>query len=181
MGHPLLAGEVRPRPHSDLPLRPTVRWMTAEHIRAAAEIDFAGTPWDWTGPRMAEFLARRGCMGRVAESAGSAVGFALYEARRPTIEVHKLVVDAEYRGLGVGEALVRALAAKLDGATWGRLLINVRETNLDGQLFLREQGFLGRRVIRGHFPDSGEDAFEMVLTADRARLARPGFLGRRPA
>ena len=177
MGRSILAGlDLGPVSH-DLPLGLSVRHMIERDLRAVSEIHQAASPWGWSRTRIRDFLRSRGGYGLVAESCGAVVGFALITMRRPTQEIREFVVDSEYRGLGVGSALMAKLATRL-GSSWEAIRFDVRETDLPCQLFLQSHGFLARRVLRGHFPDSGEDAFEMVLTSDRARLARPGFLGR---
>lgn len=46
------------------------------------------------------------------------------------------------------------------------ILLNIRESNLDGQLFFRKQEFRGRRVVREHYEDTGEDAYIMQFRLD---------------
>ena len=42
-----------------------------------------------------------------------------------------------------------------------RITLEVRETNLNAQLFFRAQNFRAVRVLRSYYEDSGEDAFLM--------------------
>ncbi|MEM9660187.1 MAG: hypothetical protein AAF961_17620, partial [Planctomycetota bacterium] len=44
-----------------------------------------------------------------------------------------------------------------------QITADVRETNLDAQLFLRSQRFRALYVRRGYYDESGEDAYRMVL------------------
>lgn len=57
--------------------------------------------------------------------------------------------------------MVDKLKAKLSGHRRTRLTLEMREGNLEGQLFFRRQGFLAGRVLRGYYEDSGEDCYLM--------------------
>ena len=47
-----------------------------------------------------------------------------------------------------------------------RICVKLRESNLDGQLFCRNLGFLATRVLRDHFADTGEAAYLMQCTTE---------------
>src|SRR5262249_49671857 len=71
----------------------------------------------------------------------------------------------EFRRKTVGAQMVNKLMSKLSSHRRVAIILDIRETNLDAQLFFRKQGFLAQQVRRGYFEDTGEDAyaFEYVL------------------
>lgn len=90
-------------------------------------------------------------MGVVAEAIGPGgvhqiVGYCVYHLQPPKGEIDLLafVVEGSKRRRRVGAQLLDWIARRLrrgDGKKWRRLKMNVRETDLAGQLFLRAQGW----------------------------------------
>ena len=56
---------------------------------------------------------------------------------------------------------VEKLKSKLSRQRRNRVVLEVRETNLDAQLFFRKQGFLALSVLRDFYEDTVEDAYLM--------------------
>jgi ribosomal-protein-alanine N-acetyltransferase len=75
--------------------------------------------------------------------------------------VLNFAVAPHYRRHGVGEQMVSKLTGKLSQQRRSRLLLEVRETNLDAQLFFRSLGFRAVSVLRGFYEDTPEDAYVM--------------------
>ena len=61
----------------------------------------------------------------------------------------------------VGRQMMAKLMGKLSQQRRSRLLLEVRETNLDAQLFFRSLGFRAVSVLRGFYEDTPEDAYVM--------------------
>ena len=57
--------------------------------------------------------------------------------------------------------MVEKLIGKLSADRRNRILLEVRETNLDAQLFFREVGFRAISVLRDFYEDTTEDAYLM--------------------
>ena len=80
--------------------------------------------------------------------------------------------DAERPGLqpeeemGVGKQMVLRLIDKLSQQRRNEILLDLRESNLDGQLFFRTQGFRAVKVVRCHYDDTAEDAYIMQFRLD---------------
>ena len=155
------------------------RWMIRRDLPEVLAIESASHRFPWSERDIERRLRQRNCIGRVALIPHGhasphdlerccAIGFALFLlGARTHIRLLNLAVDPILRRLGVGTALVDHLKAKLDPAYFpGRqLVVWARETELDGLLFLRSQGFQATEVVRNHFSDSGEDAVVMRFTA----------------
>ena len=57
--------------------------------------------------------------------------------------------------------MVAKLVSKLSYDRRTRITLEVRETNLDAQLFFRNQGFRATSVLRNFYDDTPEDAYFM--------------------
>ena len=84
-------------------------------------------------------------------------------------------VNPEVRRHGVGNAMVSKLIGKLSHERRNRIMLEVRETNLEAQLFFKSLGFRAISVLRDFYEDTIEDAYLMQFryqpTADE--LAHP--------
>jgi len=82
----------------------------------------------------------------LAESEAKPVGFALFFRNystwrgRPGLYLEDLYVLEEYRGHGVGAALMRRLGEIVDERGWGRIEWAVLNWNTSAQSFYRDQG-----------------------------------------
>lgn len=83
----------------------------------------------------------------------------IYELHKTTLHILNLAVPPAHRRQGVGTQMIERLKSKLSEHRRTRLHMELRETNLPAQLFLRSQGFRAGRVLRNFYEDSGEDAF----------------------
>jgi len=104
-------------------------------------------------------LRQRNCIGMVAEQGEKVVGFMIYELHKNKLHILNFAVHPACRRFGVGAQMVAKLISKLSSHRRTRITLEVRETNLDAQLFFREQGFRAQRVLRSFYDDSGEDAY----------------------
>ncbi len=57
--------------------------------------------------------------------------------------------------------MMAKLTGKLSQQRRNRILLEVRETNLDAQLFFRTEGFRAVSVLRDYYEDTPEDAYVM--------------------
>jgi ribosomal protein S18 acetylase RimI-like enzyme len=80
------------------------------------------------------------------------VAFVVYENSGSEFHILNLVVHSQYRRRGYGSVLINRMKEKLRGK-FKSLKCDVRDTNLVAHLFLKQNGFLAKEVIRGHFQD----------------------------
>lgn len=104
----------------------------------------------------------RNVIGMVAELESKVVGHVVYELQDDKLNVLTLVVQPKLRRQGIGTQIMDRLLAKLSAHRRCTLRVLLRESNLTGQLFLRAQGLCAIEVLRGHYADTGEDAYVMV-------------------
>ena len=85
----------------------------------------------------------------VAEHEGRVIGYAygtiegydFMALRGPAAVVHDLIVDAEYRGRGVGRALLSAIITALSSHLVPRVVLSTAERNTSAQRFFEGMGF----------------------------------------
>jgi ribosomal-protein-alanine N-acetyltransferase len=103
----------------------------------------------------------------VAEHNHQIVGFMIYELHKARLHILNFAVSPEFRRMGAGTQMVLRLVDKLSQQRRHEILLDLRESNLDGQLFFRTQGFRAVRVVRSHYDDTDEDAYIMQFRLDQ--------------
>lgn len=119
----------------------------------------------WTDRDFVNSLRSGNTIGIVAEISkpDEVVGFVVYDLHAKHIHLANMAVSPWYRKAGVGRALLAKLKNKLSRSRRSRIFADVRETNLDAQLFFAACGFKATRVLRGHYETSAEDAYEFCF------------------
>lgn len=134
-----------------------VRWMIKRDLDSVMQIEQeAFGKHAWT---QAEFLIanrQRNTIGMVAERNDEVVGYMIYELHKSRIEVLNFAVRKRSQRLGVGNEMVDKLKQKLSFQRRSRIGLEVRETNLDAQLFFRQAGFLCKSILYGWYADEDE-------------------------
>jgi ribosomal-protein-alanine N-acetyltransferase len=97
----------------------------------------------------------------VAEYDERVVGFMIYELHKNRIHVLNFAVEPSFRRKGVGSQMLAKLVGKLSTQRRNRIMLEVRETNLDAQLFFRSNGFRAVSVLHSYYDDTPEDAYVM--------------------
>jgi ribosomal-protein-alanine N-acetyltransferase len=135
--------------------------MIRSDMAEVLAIDFASFKLPWIDADFIRCLRQRNCIGQVAEYDGRVVGYFIYELHRDRIHVLRLAVASDCRRMGVGSQIVAKLIAKLSEQRRHQIMLEIRETNLDGQFFFRANGFQAVSVARQFYADTGEDAYVM--------------------
>ena len=152
-----------------------IRWMIRRDMPAVLAIESQSFEFSWTEDDFIRCLRQRNCIGMVAEQDDQVVGFMIYELHKNRLHVLNFAVAQHVRRQGVGRAMVAKLLSKLSHERRNRIMLEVRETNLDAQLFFKQIGFRAVSVLRDFYDDSDEDAYLMQYryraTADE--LANP--------
>jgi [ribosomal protein S18]-alanine N-acetyltransferase len=145
-----------------------IRWMIRRDTERVMEIENE-RPHPWDIETLIDCLRSRECIGMVAEQTVSSkhysqdliCGFMVYELRPRRIQLLKLGVADDFRLGGIGRAMLEKLKTKLEDRRRCELRAFVRETNLDGQLFLRSCGMKATRIVEDLY-DTGEHAYDFV-------------------
>lgn len=135
------------------------RWMIRRDMPAVLDIEQQSFQYPWSEDAIISILRQRDCIGMVAEQGETIVGYMLYKLHKNRLYLLRFAVASSMQRKGVGSSMVDKLIGKLSPDRRNRIMIEVRETNLDAQLFFRAQGFKAISVQRDFFADSGEDAY----------------------
>lgn len=115
----------------------------------------------WTAEDFVRVFRPRKNMGFVYELKGKVVGYVFYELIESNIRILNIAVDPKHQRKGYGKELINELKRKLKRQNRVTITAEVRETNLDAQLFLKDSGLKGIQVLRNHYDEMPEDAYLM--------------------
>ncbi len=150
-----------------------VRWMIRRDMAEVMAIEQEAFEFPWSDEDFTRCLRQRNCIGMVAELADSVVAFMIYELHRSRLHVLNFAVLRSHRRLGVGTQMLEKLIGKLTPDRRGRIVLEVRETNLPAQLFFRSLGFRATVVLKDFYQDSTEDAYLMEYALEAEQPAMP--------
>ncbi len=152
-----------------------IRWMIRRDMPAVLAIEEQSFEFAWSEDDFIRCLRQRNCIGMVAEQDEQVVGFMIYELHKNRLHVLNFAVAEEVRRHGVGRAMISKLLSKLSHERRNRIMLEVRETNLDAQLFFKQIGFRAVSVLRDFYDDTDEDAYVMQYRyrATAEELANP--------
>jgi ribosomal-protein-alanine N-acetyltransferase len=142
-------------------VRVHIRWMIRRDMPEVLQIEQQSYDYPWLEEDFLRCLRQRNCIGMVAELGEKVVGFMIYELHKSKLHILNFAVDPEHRRQRIGAQMIQKLVSKLSSHRRTSITIEVRETNLAAQLFYRDAGFRALRVLREHYPDTGEDAYLM--------------------
>ena len=138
-----------------------IRWMIRRDMPEALAIEESSVEFPWTEEDFVRCLRQRNCIGMVAERNDKIVGFMIYELLQSELHVLNFAVRKEFRRMGVGSQMMEKLVSKLSYGRRDRIVLEVRETNLEAQLFFKKQTFRAIDVLRDYYEDTIEDAYLM--------------------
>jgi ribosomal-protein-alanine N-acetyltransferase len=142
-------------------LRVHIRWMIRRDMPEVLDIEKESFEFPWSEEDFIRCLRQRNCIGMVAEHDERVVGFMIYELHKSRLHVLNFSVAGDYRRRDVGGQMVEKLIGKLSAQRRTRIMLEVRETNLDAQLFFSNCGFKAVSVLRSYYDDTPEDAYLM--------------------
>jgi len=135
--------------------------MIRRDMAEVLQIEDRSFEFSWSEEDFIRCLRQRNCIGMVAEHNERVVGFMIYELHRNRLHVLNFAVHPDFRRRQIGTQMLRKLVSKLSPQRRSRIMLEVRETNLDAQLFFREAGFRAVSLLRDFYEDTTEDAYLM--------------------
>ncbi len=138
-----------------------IRWMIRRDMPSVLDIEQQSFEFPWSEEEFIRCLRQRNCIGMVAERDNAIAGFMIYELHKNRLHLLNFAVSKDLRRSGVGTAMIEKLSSKLTPDRRNRIMLEVRETNLDAQLFFKQRGFRAISVLRSFYEDSPEDAYLM--------------------
>lgn len=149
-------------------LRTQIRWLIRRDMDEVLAIERASFEFPWTEEEFLCCLRQRNCIGTVAELDHEIVGFMIYELHQSMLRILNFAVAPKMRRQGVGGQMVQRLVDKLSQQRRREIVLEVRETNLDAQLFFKNSEFKAVHVLRNHYDDTLEDAYYMRYSLKNA-------------
>lgn len=142
-------------------VRVHVRWMIRRDMPEVLSIERGSFEHCWTKDDFLRVMGQRDCIGMVAELGDKVVGFHLYQLCKDSVKMLNFAVHPDHRWRGVDSQMVAKLIGKLSSHRRTSITLEVREANLQAQLFFQRQGFRAVEVLRKYYKDSGEDAYRL--------------------
>ena len=136
-----------------------IRWMIRRDMTDVLEIENASFEFPWNEDDfVAAYVSEH--IGMVVEQDDEIVGFMIYELYKTRLHILNFAVHQNQRRSGIGTVMVEKLKSKLSHQRRNRIVLEVRETNLEAQLFLNNRTFLLCQFLE--LPDDTvEDAYLM--------------------
>ena len=138
-----------------------IRWMIRRDMADVLGIENSSFEFPWNEDDFVRCLRQRNCIGMVVEQDDEIVGFMVYELHKTRLHILNFAVHQDQRRSGIGTGMVEKLKSKLSHQRRNRIVLEVRETNLEAQLFFKQQDFLALSVLRDFYDDTVEDAYLM--------------------
>lgn len=159
----------RPR----LPLH--IRWMIRRDLYEVLDIETSSFEFPWSEKDFLQIMRGRNCVARVVDSRetetlNQVAGYMVYELHKHHIELVNMAVAPNFRRRGVGTAMLAELRKKLTPMRRRKLQVDVRESNLNCQLWLRANGMRAVSVLRKHFDETDESAYRFVAYSNQDEL-----------
>ena len=150
------------------PVPSHVRWLVRRDIPQVLEIEQLGFSRPWSKEEFLGVLRCRNCIGMSAchPTNGEVFGFVIYELFPKRIQILNLAVHPSIWRRGVGRSLVSMVKTKLAPGKRERILTDVTECNVRGQLFWKGVGFQSIATLANYYcDDSAAYMFSYVLPA----------------
>lgn len=159
---------VHPETTDNVAQQAQIRWLIRRDMDEVLAIEGSSFEFPWTEEEFLCCLRQRNCIGTVAELDHKIVGFMIYELHQSMLRILNFAVSPDLRRQGVGTQMVQRLVDKLSQQRRREIVLEVRETNLDAQLFFANGGFKALSVLRNHYDDTLEDAYCMRYSLNKS-------------
>lgn len=134
-----------------------IRWMVRRDMADVMSIENGSFDHPWEEADFVDCLKSRSVIGLVVEREDVIVAFAIYELSAGVLYVLNMAVHPAFRHEGVGSGLLNKLIGKLSEKR-PDIVVDVREENVDCQMFLKRNDFTCREILKEHY-DNGETAY----------------------
>lgn len=139
------------------------RWMLLKDFPEVIQIEQESFEFAWTKEDFLNCLRNRNVVGYiVGDTAGRIVGYMMYELLKSEVHILNFAVAPWFRRLGAGQSMIQKLISKLPQQRRDTITLEVRESNLDAQLFFKSCGFRSYGISHEHYKTNGEDAYQFV-------------------
>jgi ribosomal-protein-alanine N-acetyltransferase len=95
------------------------------------------------------------------------VAYIIYWQIRDDVQVNNVAVHPDYRGLGLGETMMRYAIARVRDAGATFMTLEVRQSNMPAMTLYRKLGFEVMGMRKNYYTKPDEDACVMALVLDQ--------------
>jgi len=141
-------------------MRVAIRWMIRADMPQVMAIENECFQFAWSEDDFIRCLRERSTIGMVIEYDEQVVGYMIYDLHKNKLEIMNFAVHPARQRRGFGAAMVKKLDGKLSANRRTKIICNIRETNIDAQLFFSACGFKAVSILRDHYHDTPEDAYK---------------------
>lgn len=151
-----------------------VRPMTASDLDKVSEIEKICFPTPWSKEAFRIEIEENRCARYfVAVYQGEIVGYGGMWLIIDEAHITNVAVHPNYRGLGVGEAIMRSLIQEAVGLGAIRMTLEVRISNKIAQNLYRKLGFYDAGIRKQYYSNNNEDA--LIMWNDQIRDIAKGL------
>jgi ribosomal protein S18 acetylase RimI-like enzyme len=120
-----------------------------------------GHEYPWNGNEFAKVLKDGGWANSFVarDSKDRLIGYIIAQPESKQLCLLNIMVEQECRLNGVGRSLIRHLIQRGRKRRKASIIAQVRERNLDAQVFLRKCGFFWIKTLHNYYDDISEDCF----------------------
>lgn len=151
-----------------------IRWMIRRDMPEVLAIENSSFEYPWDEEDFIRCLRQRNCIGMVAEHNETVVGYMIYELYANRIHLLNIAVHPDYRFKGIGKNIIEKLVSKLSPQRRSKIEAEVRESNLDAQLFFKKMKFRATEIFQQYF-ENAENAYAMRYKYDEMQAQLQGF------
>ncbi|WP_010276959.1 ribosomal protein S18-alanine N-acetyltransferase [Paenibacillus senegalensis] len=163
---------MEPGRQTDIGDRLNFRLMKVEDIGRICEIEEEAFPTPWTSAAFYnELVNNHFAHYMVMELDGEIIAYGGMWLIMNEAHVTNIAVALRYRGMKLGERLVRELKRTAAFMGADKMTLEVRESNEVAKRLYRKLGFASSGVRKAYYTDNNEDA--IIMWADLPRAASP--------
>ncbi len=136
----------------------SIRIMEPRDLSQVFAIESQNGENKWTKEYFLRRLQARGSVGLVSvDESNTILSYMVYELHKEYIHISNITVDSKYHRKSLGFYMLRKVMSKLSEGRRTFMEIEVRESNLDAQLFLKKMGFECDDIIKDWFDNGDEE------------------------
>ena len=139
--------------------------LTQKHLSALAEIELACFSEPWSERALA-ILTEDGGFGVVATLDDTPVAYGGMTHVLDEGSITNIATLPDYRGRGIGHAVVRALLDEAEMRGIATVFLEVRPSNLPALALYRAEGFVDCGIRKNFYRLPAEDAIQMVRRSE---------------
>jgi [ribosomal protein S18]-alanine N-acetyltransferase len=141
----------------------TIRRMRAPDLPRVMQIELSTFSMPWSESTFRGLIRRSDSDLFVAELRGAVAGYSVFWAVTDQGELGNVAVAEEYRGRGIGRALVDAVLERAAERGVHEIFLEVRRSNDGAQTLYRTLGFAQVGQRKNYYQEPAEDAIVMRL------------------